>query len=91
MCLVDFRYSYWAEGSPGISGRCFQKSTFFSERFFMFFHCFVPPFWDDFGMVFLLIYLPFSSPIFGRFSYRISSFFASLLFRRTLADTRSTR
>ena len=41
------------------------------------------------GKVFLLMYLPFSRPILGSFTYRISSLFTFLLFRRTLADAYS--
>ena len=50
------------------------------------FHCFCIICWK----VFLQMYLPFSRPIFRRFSYRISYLFTFLLFRRTLGDTYST-
>ena len=69
---------------------CISVLTFFTSNvvndFGIDFYCFYIIVWK----VFLLMCLPFSRPIFARFSYRMSSLFAFLLFRRTLGDTYST-
>ena len=60
MCLVDFRYSYRAAGSPGIVRRESPKSVLFSNRFFdgffMVFASILDDLFDDFPMFFASLF-----------------------------------
>ena len=60
MCLVDFRYSYRAAGSPGIVRRESPKSILFPDRFFkgffMVFASILDDFFDDFPMSFASLF-----------------------------------
>ena len=89
--LVDLQFF------PG-PGQCSAnpgRAPFFAPKFridfLKVFSPFLPPFLITFWSFFLLIYVPFSRPIFGSCSFfRYSSFFDFLLFRRTLAHPYST-
>ena len=80
MCLVDLGSLPGAQGPPGLSGPDHRFPTFFSNRFLNGFFMLFTSILDDFWKVFRRIYLPFSSPIFGRFPYRISLFLHSFFF-----------
>ena len=74
MCLVDSKYSYRAEGPPGIPGRTSKKSIFFSNRFFI-------GFWMVFGSLLVSILDDFLCFLHHFFEYEICIDFASILER----------